>query len=158
MALDLRENPMKKLDTYQNLCAEVYELSKPEAPPDAYHFYRSYALKAKGSILEPMCGTGRFLLPLVGEGFDVHGFDASVPMLERLHAKARAKDLKPRVWQGFIEDLNQETEHYSLIFIPSQLKSSLTLSLLILNPQRMILILFEPRTKQAMILIASASK
>ncbi|WP_040534776.1 class I SAM-dependent DNA methyltransferase [Legionella drancourtii] len=109
---------MKKLATYQSLCTEVYDLSKPNAPQNEYSFYRSYAVEAKGPILEPMCGTGRFLLPLVEEGFDVHGFDASQPMLERLHAKAISKNLKPKVWHGFIEDLNQ-SEKYSLIFIPS---------------------------------------
>ncbi|WP_058472705.1 class I SAM-dependent DNA methyltransferase [Legionella quateirensis] len=109
---------MKKLDTYQSLCTEVYDLSKPNAPQDAYSFYRSYAAETKGSILEPMCGTGRFILPLAAEGFDVHGFDASQPMLERLHAKASSTNLKPKVWHGFIEDLNQSNK-YSLIFIPS---------------------------------------
>ncbi|HAT4400021.1 TPA: GNAT family N-acetyltransferase [Legionella pneumophila] len=118
MVLDFNEEPMKKLDTYQSLCTEVYDLSKPNAPQDAYSFYRSYAAEAKGSILEPMCGTGRFILPLAAEGFDVHGFDASQPMLERLHAKASSTNLKPKVWHGFIEDLNQSNK-YSLIFIPS---------------------------------------
>ncbi|MCA0402170.1 MAG: class I SAM-dependent methyltransferase [Proteobacteria bacterium] len=109
---------MKKLETYQSLCTEVYDLSKPNAPQDEYSFYRSYAAEAKGLILEPMCGTGRFLLPLAAEGFDVLGFDASQPMLERLHAKAKSKNLKPKAWHGFIEDLNQSAK-YSLIFIPS---------------------------------------
>ncbi|HAT2049070.1 TPA: GNAT family N-acetyltransferase [Legionella pneumophila] len=118
MVLDLKGEPMKKLDTYQSLCTEVYDLSKPNAPHDAYQFYRRYAAEAKGPILEPMCGTGRFLLPLAEEGFDVHGFDASQPMLERLYAKASAKNLKPNVWHGFIEDLNQSNQ-YQLIFIPS---------------------------------------
>ncbi|KTD33604.1 methyltransferase [Legionella nautarum] len=118
MVLDFNEEPMKKLDTYQSLCTEVYDLSKPNAPQDEYSFYRSYAAEANGLILEPMCGTGRFLLPLVAEGFDVHGFDASQPMLERLHAKASSKNLKPKIWHGFIEDLNQ-SDKYSLIFIPS---------------------------------------
>ncbi|MBN9230371.1 MAG: GNAT family N-acetyltransferase [Legionella sp.] len=118
MVLDFKEEPMKKLDTYQSLCTEVYDLSKPNAPQNEYSFYRSYAVEAKGLMLEPMCGTGRFLLPLVAEGFDVHGFDASQPMLERLHAKSISKNLKPKVWHGFIEDLNQSNQ-YSLIFIPS---------------------------------------
>ncbi|HAU0495606.1 TPA: GNAT family N-acetyltransferase [Legionella pneumophila] len=118
MVLDFNEGPMKKLDTYQNLCTEVYDLSKLNAPHDAYPFYRSYAVEAKGPILEPMCGTGRFLLPLVEEGFDVHGFDASQPMLERLHTKARSKNISPKIWHGFIEDLKQ-SDKYSLIFIPS---------------------------------------
>lgn len=108
----------KNLDTYLSLCSEVYELSKPNPPEDAYTFYREYALKANGSILEPMCGTGRFLLPLLEEGFSVSGFDASDHMLESLNAKAQAKGLKPVVWKGFIQDL-QRPEKYNLIFIPS---------------------------------------
>jgi len=39
-------------------------------------------------------------------------------MLERLHAKATSKNIRPKVWHGFIEDLNQ-SDKYSLIFIPS---------------------------------------
>lgn len=118
LVLDFNEEPMKKLDTYQSLCTEVYDLSKPFAPRDAYQFYRKYALEVKGPILEPMCGTGRFLLPLTEEGFDVYGFDASQPMLERLHVKAIAKNIKPNVWHGFMEDLNRLVK-YQLIFIPS---------------------------------------
>ena len=69
----------KALDTYLSLCTEVYDLSKPNPEEDDYAFYRDYALKANGLILEPMCGTGRFLLPLLEEGFNVHGFDAAIP-------------------------------------------------------------------------------
>jgi SAM-dependent methyltransferase len=108
----------KTLDTYLSLCTEVYELSKPNPPEDAYAFYRDYAMKANGPILEPMCGTGRFLLPLLEEDFNVHGFDASDHMLGVLHAKARTKNLEATVWKGFVEDLNRP-EKYSLIFIPS---------------------------------------
>ena len=108
----------KTLDTYLSLCTEVYDLSKPNPPEDAYAFYRDYVMKANGPILEPMCGTGRFLLPLIEDGFDVHGFDASDHMLGVLHAKAETKNLKPTVWKGFVEDLNRP-EKYNLIFIPS---------------------------------------
>jgi len=108
----------KKPDTYLGLCTEVYDLSKPTPPKDAYAFYRAYAEQAKGLILEPMCGTGRFLLPLLKEGFNVHGFDASDHMLARLQEKAKAKNLKPNVWQAKVEYL-QSSEKYDLIFIPS---------------------------------------
>lgn len=107
----------KALDTYLGLCTEVYELSKPEAPSDAYAFYREYAKAANGLILEPMCGTGRFLLPLLEEGFNVHGFDASDHMLHTLNTKAKAKNLEATIWKGFIEDLKRP-ERYHLIFIP----------------------------------------
>jgi len=109
---------MNELDTYLGLCTDVYELSKPECPSDAYAFYREYAKAARGLILEPMCGTGRFLLPLLEEGFDIYGFDASHFMLAKLHKKAKAKKLEPKVWHGFAENLNR-IEKYDLIFIPS---------------------------------------
>lgn len=109
---------MNKLDTYLSLCTEVYDLSKPEPPEDAYAFYRDYAVSANGPILEPMCGTGRFLLPLLKEGLDIQGFDASDHMLKVLNKKAQAKNLKPTVWHGFAEDLKKSQE-YNLIFIPS---------------------------------------
>lgn len=107
----------KKLDTYFNLCTQVYDLSKPKPPEDAFAFYRTYMADAHGSILEPMCGTGRFLLPMLEEGFEIHGFDASEYMLQALHTKANLKNLKPNVWQGFVEHLARP-ERYSLIFIP----------------------------------------
>lgn len=113
-----KDSNIKTLDTYLSLCTEVYDLSKPNPPEDAYAFYRDYAMKANGPILEPMCGSGRFLLPLLGEGFNVHGFDASDHMLASLHAKSKAKNLEPTVWKGFVEELKRPKK-YNLIFIPS---------------------------------------
>ncbi len=106
---------MNKQNTYLNLCTQVYDLSKPHPPEDAYAFYHSYTIEANGPILEPMCGTGRFLLTLLAQGFDIDGFDASEHMLEAL--KTRSGDLKPNIWQGFAEDL-AVAKKYNLIFIP----------------------------------------
>ncbi|MBL3284410.1 Class I SAM-dependent methyltransferase [Rickettsiales endosymbiont of Paramecium tredecaurelia] len=64
-----------------------------------------------------MCGTGRFLLPLLEEGLDVHEFDASDHMLQALHTKAGVRNLEAKVWKGFVEDLNCAIK-YKLIFIP----------------------------------------
>lgn len=82
---------IQDFDTYMDLCTQVYELSHPLPPDDAYAFYREYVKAAKEPVLEPMCGTGRFLLPLLTEGFDVRGFDASKNMLAVLHAKAESQ-------------------------------------------------------------------
>ena len=109
---------MKKLDNYLDLCTQVYDLSKPKPPEDEYDFYKTYVRSTKDLILEPMCGTGRFLLPFLKEGFNVCGFDASENMLNALHEKAKSLNLKPKVWQGFLENLNQP-DQYGLIFIPS---------------------------------------
>lgn len=109
---------MKAMDNYLDLCTEVYDLSKPKPPADAYAFYKSYVQHAAGAILEPMCGTGRFLLGLNKDGFKVDGFDASKQMLDALHNKAKTMKINPTVWQGYTQDLSSN-ERYSLIFIPS---------------------------------------
>lgn len=109
---------MKQLDNYLDLCTQVYDLSKPNPPQEAYVFYRSYVEQCGGPILEPMCGSGRFLLPLVREGFDVCGYDASPQMLQALQAKAEAQGIVPKVWQGFVEEPLSSSQ-YGLIFIPS---------------------------------------
>lgn len=59
---------IKNSTIYPSFCTKVYDLSKPHPPEDAYAFYRDYAIKANGPILEPMCGTDRFLLPLLKGG------------------------------------------------------------------------------------------
>lgn len=107
----------KPLDTYLSLCTQYYDLDKPVVSEDSLAFYMEYAKVAKGPILEPLCGTGRYMIPFMKAGFDIHGFDASPFMLEALHQKCVAQNIKPKVWQGFFEDLAQPTQ-YSLIFIP----------------------------------------
>ena len=108
---------MKNLDTYLGLCTEFYDLDKPEVPAEELSFYKEYAKQAQGPILEPMCGTGRMFIPLMEEGFDMHGFDASLYMLEALYRKSKIKNIPPKVWQGFLQELDQP-ERYSLIIIP----------------------------------------
>lgn len=46
---------------YGNLCTEMYEILHREVPADELDFYLSYAEKGK-KILEPLCGSGRFLV------------------------------------------------------------------------------------------------
>ena len=46
-------------------------------------FWRQLALRARGSVLELGCGTGRISLPLVRAGVRVIGIDRSAPMLNR---------------------------------------------------------------------------
>ena len=108
---------LQPLETYLSLCTEVYDLSKPTPDKDAYEFYLDYVKNTEGLILEPMCGTGRMLLPLLDAGFNIEGFDASPQMLEALQKKAKQKNLQPNIWQGFLEDLNV-SQKYSLIIIP----------------------------------------
>jgi ubiquinone/menaquinone biosynthesis C-methylase UbiE len=56
-------------------------------------FWRRFATKADGPVLELGCGTGRVSIPLAATGVDLVGVDRSAPMLER--ARARAAKSRP---------------------------------------------------------------
>lgn len=72
---------------YGSLCAKMYEILHQSAPQDELDFYLSYAQK-EDKILEPMCGSGRFLIPFMEKGLRVSGIDASSEMLCELKRKA----------------------------------------------------------------------
>lgn len=75
------------INYYGNLCTKLYEILHKDAPKDELSFYLSYAAKGM-SILEPLCGSGRFLVPFLERGFDICGMDLSEEMLEKLKEKA----------------------------------------------------------------------
>ena len=72
---------------YGSLCTELYERLHARAPEDELAFYLSYARPGQ-RILEPLCGSGRFLVPFLERGLDIRGMDASEEMLSRLREKA----------------------------------------------------------------------
>lgn len=63
-----------------------------EDQTDEVRVYREMAGRTGGPILECMCGTGRSLIPLAEDGYEVWGFDRSHSMLERLTAKMEPMD------------------------------------------------------------------
>jgi SAM-dependent methyltransferase len=103
---------------YDKLSTEFYDLDKPEEPADAFQFYLEYAAAARGPILEPMCGSGRFLLPLLARGFDVDGIDASPFMLEACRKRAAEQRLTPSLLEQTLEAL-ELSRSYALAFIPA---------------------------------------
>lgn len=105
-------------NSYQRLCTLYYDLDKPAAPENELQFYMNYAYKSPGTILEPMCGTGRFLIPMLESGLDIEGFDASEYMLTVLQQKSTQKNLKTLVWQQWLQEFCNNKK-YGLIFIPS---------------------------------------
>ena len=106
------------MQTYKSLCAQYYEIDKPNAPEDALNFYLAYAKLAKGPIYEPMCGTGRFFIPMLERGFDIEGSDASTFMISICEKKCRAKKLNPKLYHCFLHEMISDKQ-YALIFIPS---------------------------------------
>ncbi len=102
-----------KKNYYGNLCTEMYEILHEKAPRDELDFYLSYAEKGQ-KVLEPLCGSGRFLVPFMECGFDICGMDLSREMLDKL--KQKAPDAK--VVQTDILEYSSE-EQYDYIFISS---------------------------------------
>lgn len=108
----------KESTPYRTLCTEYYELDKPHPPEDALQCYLHYAEEAKGPILEPMCGTGRFLIPLLERGYCVKGFDYSPHMLDVCRKKCQERELTCILLEATFETFPLK-EMYNLIFIPS---------------------------------------
>ena len=106
------------MNKYGKLSTEFYDLDKPEAPPDAFDFYEAFAREANGPIHEPMCGSGRFLLPLLAQGLDISGSDTSLDMLDACRKRAEQRGVVPKLTQQALQDLTCERAP-SLLFIPS---------------------------------------
>lgn len=98
---------------YGKLCAETYEVLHAEAPEDELAFYLSYA-HAGDKILEPMCGSGRFLIPFMERGFDITGIDLSEEMLSALYRKTP----QAHAFKGDILEFSSDVL-YDYIFISS---------------------------------------
>lgn len=106
------------MDSYRKLCTEFYDIDKPNAPEDAFAFYLSYAEAAKGPILEPMCGSGRFLIPLLERGFAIEGTDASPEMLQACRERCQQRNLTPTIYEQLLDQLDLPRQ-YALILIPA---------------------------------------
>jgi SAM-dependent methyltransferase len=106
------------MSDYGALSTEFYELDKPDAPPDAFEFYEAFAREASGAIHEPMCGNGRFLLPLLAQGLDISGSDTSPHMLATCAARAERLGLRAQLSEQALETLTCPVAP-SLLFIPS---------------------------------------
>jgi SAM-dependent methyltransferase len=103
---------------YGSLCTEFYDLDKPSAPADALAFYVERARKARGRILEPMCGSGRFLVPMSLAGLPVDGVDSSSAMLAACRTRARSAGIEVSIFLQELASLKLP-QRYSMAFIPS---------------------------------------
>jgi len=110
---------------YGDLCALYYDIDKPMAPPNELTFLLSFARPGM-RILEPMCGSGRFIIPFVERGYQIDGFDLSEAMIARCREKLSPQHAASRIdlcdFAGF--DLHREP--YDLIFIAAGSFSLLT--------------------------------
>ena len=105
------------MNSYGKLCTQYYDIDKPQPQADALAFYLDQAALSGGPLLEPMCGSGRFLLPLMQAGYDITGVDASPEMLAACRRKALRLGLTPDLHQQFLHELDLPCA-YALVLIP----------------------------------------
>jgi hypothetical protein len=106
------------MKSYGRLSTAFYDLDKPKPPDTAIQFYLSAIRASPGPALEAMCGSGRFLVPLMELGVAVDGVDASAHMLDACKERAEHRGLAPRLYEQFLDRLRLPMR-YGLIFIPA---------------------------------------
>lgn len=111
------------LNSYRKLCTQFYDLDKPAAPEAELAFYEALARETvagagSAAILEPMCGSGRFLVPLLERGFDVDGVDASPDMLDACRRKCADRGLNRTLRLQMLHELEMQ-RRYALAIIPA---------------------------------------
>ncbi|WP_291578320.1 class I SAM-dependent methyltransferase [Clostridium sp. UBA6640] len=102
---------------YGSLCTQIYDLDKPTIDKEQLDFYMGYITDKKMRILEPMCGSGRFIIPFLEEGFNIEGFDISDDMLNSCRERMKTKNLNGNVFNAGIHNFQTEAK-YDLIMIP----------------------------------------
>lgn len=106
------------MQSYGPLCTAFYDADKPSAPADAVTYYLHRARQAGGPVLEPMCGSGRFLVPLLRAGVDIDGVDAAPAMLEACRRRTLPDDPQPALYLQALEELALPRK-YQMAFVPS---------------------------------------
>ncbi len=103
---------MSSYDEYAKYYDAVYRDIKRDLG-----FYLKEAKKAKGSVLELGCGTGRIYLELLKNSIDAYGVDVSGKMLAILKNKAKQIGVKPNV---YLKDMRtfKFNRKFDLIIIP----------------------------------------
>lgn len=101
---------------YAQLCTEFYDIDKKFADQEEINFYTQF-IKKTDLILEPMCGSGRLLIPLMQQGYNIHGVDNSPSMLKSCRERAAALGLQPTLFEQAIEKMSLP-QQYDIILIP----------------------------------------
>ncbi|HEY3799901.1 MAG TPA: class I SAM-dependent methyltransferase [Caulobacteraceae bacterium] len=103
---------------YGSIAAELYDLDKPfgALPDTAFHL--ETLADVAGPILEPACGSGRTLVPLLEAGHDVVGFDPSEEMLDRCRERCAARGYAPDLSRQRFEDFHYDRA-FAAVIIPA---------------------------------------
>ena len=102
---------------YGSIAAEIYDIDKPAGALPDTPFYLARLATTRGAILEPACGSGRAMLPVLQAGRDVTGFDPSPEMLAQCRATCAQAGFTPDLSQQRFEDFSYDRV-FAAVFIP----------------------------------------
>ena len=108
------------MDSYQSLSAKVYNFDKPVGKSFGdIEYYQSRLSDKANTILEPAVGTGRIMIPLLQQGYNIQGFDLSKEMLNYCEENLQAASLPTNIiQQASFTSFNYDTT-FDAIIIPS---------------------------------------
>jgi len=140
---------------YGPLCTQFYDADKPRAVDAEIDWYAGRLPDDAGPILDAMCGSGRLLVPLVDEGFHVHGVDSSAAMIASCDARLSDAGYETTLIRQDIATLNLPFRYtaaliaagsFQLIVDPDAARSALEqLRAHLVPPGVLLLDLFVPR-------------
>jgi ubiquinone/menaquinone biosynthesis C-methylase UbiE len=111
-----QQKPLEK--TFHGFGAEIYDLWWPEGSVGGDEsFYKELLRRQGGNSLEVGCGTGRILLPLLRENFELDGLDYSNDMLNICRDKLKQLNLSADLYQSPMQDFNI-SKKYNNIYVP----------------------------------------
>lgn len=104
---------------YKGLMAEAWDVLRGDTSNWAdRHFYLNIIQKYGQPVLDVGCGTGRLLLDYLQQGVDIDGVDNSPEMLAICQQKADELNLKPKLYEQYLENLELPRK-YQTILVPS---------------------------------------
>ena len=117
--MTLQNSPLGNTSTnrYGSIAAEIYDIDKPVGALPDTAYYLARLADIDGPILEPACGSGRTLLPLLRAGHTVAGFDPSEEMLDRCRAGCAALGFSPNLSRQRFEDFSYD-QPFAAIVLP----------------------------------------
>lgn len=78
--------------------------------------FNQYCKGSRPKLLEPACGTGRLITPLIRAGFDCTGFDLNENALNYLGKKLERNQLKANIFKGDMASFHVKANEYDAAF------------------------------------------
>lgn len=106
---------------YQSLEAKLHDhfWNAEEENASELPLLKQFLKDYPGKSLELGCGSGRLLLDLLQDGYDVEGMEFSAEMIQLLEASAKNRSLSPKVYHAdALEPLDLDSK-YSSFLIPA---------------------------------------